>query len=216
MSSVPLWQRLVLYMGKKAGNPREAQLRQHVANEAARIMVEQGSRDFGQAKRKAAARLGMDPRHGLPGNPEVETALEEYLHLFRADTQPGELRRLRHAAVEAMRLFSGFRPRLVGPVLKGTADEFSAVHLHLFAATPEQVDIELMERGIPFDHDSRTVRLAGGGTATYPLYRFVAGDITIELTVFPPEGLRQAPLSPVDGRPMQRAALDKVEAMLQE
>lgn len=201
-------------MGRKAGNPREAQLRQMVATEAARIMVEQGSRDFGQAKRKAAARLRVDPRHSLPGNPEVELALEEYLRLFRADTQPGELRRRREAAVEAMRMFEAFRPRLVGPVLNGTADGFSAVNLHLFADAPEEVDQALMERGIPFDADLRTVRATTDRTENLPLYRFVAGDITVEMTVFPPEGLRQAPLSPVDGRPMQRAAIDKVEALL--
>ena len=38
----------------------------------------------------------------------------------------------------------------------------------------------------------------------------------IEATVFPPEGIRQAPVSPVDGRPMRRASALEVEALLQE
>jgi hypothetical protein len=38
----------------------------------------------------------------------------------------------------------------------------------------------------------------------------------VELTVFPLDGLRQAPPSPIDGRPMRRLNLAGVERMLIE
>lgn len=202
-------------MTKRRGHGHEAQLRHLLAQEAARIMAEQAIRDFGQAKRKAAARLGVESTRNLPNNREIEAAFEEYLRLFRADSQPSQLRRLREAAVQAMRLFARFRPRLVGPVLQGTADENSPVHLHLFADTAEEVDLFLMDQQIPYRLDSRALRTGPEESIHYPVYRFVAGDIPVELTVFT-ERARQAPLSPIDGRPMQRAGLERVQELLEE
>jgi hypothetical protein len=48
----------------------------------------------------------------------------------------------------------------------------------------------------------------------YPGVRFEIGDQAIEVTVFPTDGIRQAPVSPVDGRPMRRADLAELEALL--
>ena len=45
--------------------------RQLVAQEAARIIVDQGIQDFRIAKLKAADRLGLNKRGSLPGNREI-------------------------------------------------------------------------------------------------------------------------------------------------
>lgn len=179
-------------------------------------MATEGVRDFALAKRKAVDHLGLGAQRSLPGNREVESALVAYQRLFRAHSQPRRLRELREAALKAMALLEPFRPRLVGPVLAGTADEHAPVNLHLFADTPEQVDMFLMERRIPFELDERIVRMRPEQQERLPLYRFMAGDVVVELTVFPQKRLRQAPLSPVDGRPMERAPLSSVEALLRE
>ena len=47
-------------------------------------------------------------------------------------------------------------------------------------------------------------------------FRFLAGEIVIEAMLMPPTRLRHAPLSPVDGRPMQRASLRHLDALLAE
>jgi hypothetical protein len=52
--------------------------------------------------------------------------------------------------------------------------------------------------------------------ATYPSVRFLAGDVQIEAVIFPLNGLRQAPRSPLDGKPMMRANLRRVEELLAE
>lgn len=202
-----------------SGEPRVAKgsrMRQRIALEAARIMLEEGVSGFQAAKQKAAARMGSrDTRH-MPGNVEIEQAMADYQRLFRADSQPGELRRLRQVAVQAMTSLGAFSPRLVGPVLRGVADANATVNLHLFAETPEEVMFELMRESIPFEADERVLRLPGNGRGTFPMYRFLAGEVPVELTVFPITGLRQAPLSPVDGRPMERATIEAVRRILEQ
>ncbi len=193
----------------RAGRQRLA-----VAQAAARILLESGNRDYAAAKRKAAERLGVRDRHGLPANHEIEAALAELQRIFHADSQPQTLARLRRQAVAAMELLAPFRPRLVGAVLRGTADAHSPIHLHVFADSPEAVTLFLMEREIPFEHGQRRVRLDEQRRAELPVCRFIAGGDRVELTVFPPEGERQPPLSPVDGRPMARADLKAVQRLL--
>jgi hypothetical protein len=193
---------------------RTRELRSRVANEAARIMTEHGVRDFGLAKRRAAERLGVHDEGSLPKNSEIEEALREYQRLFKADTQPVLLRERRATAAEAMRFFFRFEPRLVGAVLEGIADEYSAVCLHLFSDDPAAVQRFLDENGIPHDEQTRRVRIDAARTADYPVYTFSADGTPMDLTVMPLDGLRQAPLDRVDGQPMRRASLKAVEDLL--
>lgn len=189
--------------------------RRSLTQEAARIMSEEGVRDFLFAKRKAAERLGFDPRSlHLPTNLEVEAALAERQRLFHADSQPGALRRLRETAREALRLFQRFNPRLVGPVLSGTASEHAIVYLHVFSDLAEDVAVFLLEKGIPFEHSARRLKSGNGTQHEYPVYKFVAGDVPIEVTVFDYDGIREAPMSPVDGRPMRRGSLRDLDLLL--
>ncbi|MDE2088502.1 MAG: hypothetical protein KGJ12_00630 [Gammaproteobacteria bacterium] len=190
-------------------------MRLRIAQEAARIMAEEGVHDFLAAKRKAAARLGAaDTRH-LPRNTEIEQALIDYQRLFQPDVHAHRLERLRSAALESMRFLDRFDPRLVGSVLSGTANEHSDVNLHLFADTPEDVVLFLMQEHIPFQTSERRLRLTNQSSEMYPVYRFLAGDTPIDLTVFPRAGLRQAPLSAVDGKPMRRASTPALRELME-
>lgn len=196
---------------------RGGDLRRTLANEAARLIAEEGVRDYLQAKRKAALRFGVSERDGgFPTNQEIEEALNEYQRLFQADTQPQALLELRRAARQAMMLFADFEPRLVGPVLTGTANRHSPVQLHLFAEAPERVVMHLIDREIPFETQEKRFRLTSGQHEEYPAYRFLAGEIAIEAAVFPATGIRQSPASPLDGKPMKRASLAELELLLAE
>jgi hypothetical protein len=195
-------------------NPRADLLRQAVAEEAARIMREQGVDDFLQAKRKAADRLGVTDASILPRNTEVEAALVAHQRLFAADRHEASLVALRRSALEAMRLMADFQPRLVGPVLAGTASPHSEITLHLFSETPEAVSLRLEERGVPHEVLERRLRYERDRTVSYPALRFVAGRQTVDAVVFPLDGIRQSPSSPVDGKPMRRASAAEVEALL--
>lgn len=189
-------------------------LRRALAQEAARIMSEHGIDDYGFAKRKAAERLGVTDQAILPRNTEIEEALAEHQRLFEADTHDEGLAGMRRTALEAMRVLEPFEPRLVGPVLAGTATPHAEISLHVFADTPESVAIRLMDNGIPHRIVERRVKVQRDESAQLPAIRFVAGSHEIDATVFPRDGIRQAPMSPVDGRPMRRASAAEVAALL--
>jgi len=193
---------------------RAQQLRRHIALEAARLMSEHAIRDFHLAKRKAAERLGASEDIGLPTNSEIEQALREHQRLFQATEQPVRLRRLREVARDAMRFFERFEPRLLGAVLDGTADRHSAVCLHLFSDSPEEVAGFLQEQGIPYKEQNRRLRVSHDAQQEYPVLLFSADDTAIDLTVLPHDAIRQAPLDRVGERPMRRATLTALEELL--
>ena len=185
-------------------------LRHRLAQEAARIMADQGIDDFRQAKHKAAERLGVRRRGSLPSNPEIEAALVAHQSLFGRGEHHERIRTLRTVALEVMHALERFVPRLAGPVLAGTAAINAPVELHLFCDTPEDVLADLGAAGIAAASFERRVKPRPRRTAAVPAFRFRWGAATVEATVFPYDGLRQAPISPVDGRPMRRAALAEV------
>jgi hypothetical protein len=45
--------------------------------------------------------------------------------------------------------------------------------------------------------------------------QFSVREYPVDATVFPRDGIRQAPLSPTDGRPMRRAAASEVLALVE-
>ena len=193
---------------------RGEHLRRALAQEAARIMVEHGIEDYGLAKRKAAQRFAVADGAALPKNSEVEAALLQHQRLFGGDAHAESLQAQRRAALAAMRRLREFEPRLVGAVLSGTATRHSPVQLHLFADCAETVAMKLIDAGIAHEVTEKRVRMDPARVRAYPGLRFQIGDQPIEVTVFPEDGIRQAPFSPVDGRPMRRASAPAVEAML--
>jgi len=191
--------------------------RQILAQEAARLIVDQGIRDYRVAKTKAAERLGMDKRGSLPGNSEIEHAVNEHLLLFGGESHADHLREMREAAVSAMQLLEEFTPRLVGPVLSGIADENSAINLHVFADSPEAVATFLDARDISCRLYERRLKSRRGRNVspdTYAGFAFEHGGEPVEATVFPIDGIRQAPISPIDGKPTKRADIKVVKALL--
>jgi len=178
-------------------------------------MAEEGVRDFHAAKRRACERLGLDDDHRhLPANHEIEAALQDHLRIFHGQTLRARRDRLRRLALEAMGFLSRFEPRLIGPVLSGTVTEATAIELLVTADTPEEIEHFLSDHGIPHDQYDRRLRYGGDRQAIIPAYRFDADGVSVELGVLDPVAAREAPLSPIDGRPMQRAGHREVEALL--
>ena len=99
-------------------------------------------------------------------------------------------------------------------VLTGTASAHSDIHLHLFSDSAEAVSLRLEERGVPHETLERRLRFERDRSVTFPAFRFVAGKQTIDAVVFPLDGIRQSPCSPVDGKPMRRATATEVAALV--
>lgn len=193
---------------------RLKQTRMEVAAEAARIIATEGQHNYHAAKKKAAERIGVSERLALPSNIEVKEALRRYQDLYGGSAHQENLEQLRRTAVRAMQLLDRFRPRLVGTVLDGTADEHSRVALHVFAESVESVVLFFVERDIPFSQEQRQIRWFTGEHRTVPLVVSELDGQVIELAVFEELHLRQAPPSPIDGKPQRRAALHEVEYLL--
>lgn len=192
----------------------EQRERELIAQECARIMLDEGIRDYAAAKRKATQRLVVDRRANLPSNVEIDSAMLERRRLFADEAELAELQALREAALAVMRRLEGFEPRLVGAVLKGTAGAGARATVHVFAESPEELLFALIERGLRYREAERSQRIAGV-QQNLPSVLLRVGDAEVEVVVFPLDGLRQAPLSPVDGRPMRRADLGEVAALVE-
>ena len=201
-------------MPRRRNNGSE-RTRQVLAQEAARIIVNHGVRDYRVAKQKAAERLGVSARGALPGNPEIEAAVAEHLQLFGGDDHADRLRLMRVAALAAMALLAEFSPRLVGPVLTGTADENSVVNLHVFTDSPEAVAFALEQIGLSYRPYERRLKSRRNQVETYAGFEFQHNHSPIQATVFPIDGIRQAPMSPVTGKPMKRVDAAAVQEMLE-
>ncbi len=193
---------------------RTRERRQRLAIEAARLISEGGIRDFHLAKRKAAHRLGIHDDASLPRNSEIQEALRDYQRLFLAQSQPQLLRERREAAARALIFFAAFEPRLVGAVLKGTADAHSAVCLHLYTDEAERVSLFLADHHIPAEESSRRIRLDRDRTTEATVWLFAADGLPFDLTVLPRDTLRQAPLDRIDEKPMRRASLSALQELL--
>lgn len=203
-----------MHHARQHAETRTRERRHRLAHEAARLMAEGGFRDYHLAKLKAAERLGIHDDASLPRNREIEDALREYQRLFVGQSQVQAVQSRRDAALRALEFFAGFSPRLVGPVLDGTADANSSVHLQLYTDDADAVPRFLEEHRIPADARTRHVRLDRERSDDFPVWIFSAEELTFDVTVLPHDALRQAPLSGVDERPMKRASLAQLRQLL--
>jgi hypothetical protein len=182
-----------------------------IAQEAARIIQEHGLKDFRSAKEKAGLRLGLEDKGALPSNQEIESAIAERNRIFHGETHEAFVDVMRQEALDVMRQLGEFDPRLVGPVLTGSASEHSTIDLHVFSDTAEAVGGALAALGLP--NQRSTGCACAAMNEPFAIYSS-SGDFEFAAIVFPERGRGNAPLSPVDGRPMRRATAKDVEQLL--
>jgi hypothetical protein len=201
-------------MGRHNGRPSLEGLRERLAQESARLMIEHGIADFGLAKRKAAERFAVRSAGALPTNAEIEQCLAERQRIFEPQTHSARIDELRRAAADVMDMLAAFEPRLAGAVLAGTATINTPIELHVFSATPEAVADTLAQNGVTFGACERRMRYGNGEIATIPGFTFALGVERAVVLVFGENGVREAPLSPIDARPMPRANRAKLARLL--
>lgn len=190
-------------------------MRLRICEEAARIMAEQGVRDFQLAKEKAALRLGLPRRKAaLPTNLEVEGALSRRLRLFSANSLAARQKNLLAAAETAMDWLSEFQPRLAGALLRGSVTERTPVEVHVFADTSEEVLMQLLQMGARVTTLEKRVRYSARRYQKVPVFGFDLDEAPIEVMCFRTKEVREAPLCPVEGRPMTRVSLVRVREIL--
>ena len=185
-----------------------------IAATAARMVVEEGL-GFGPAKQRALKALGLPGRTALPSNDEVEDQVREYIDIFCADTQPGELRALREHARQWMLRLAEFRPLLGGAVWKGWATRLSDIDLALFCDDPKALEIALINQNLRYEVQTQT-GLHGEPVDVLSLHSFcreLGEDIGVHLRVYDRDGLRGALLPDARGR-SPRGDLAALERLL--
>ena len=194
-------------------NAKQGGLRERIAHLAARIMAEDGVDDFGYAKRKAARQAGARDARAMPDNKEIEEALAAYRQIYQRAEHEDVLRSLRERALTIMRSLGHFSPYLTGSVLTGVAGRYSDIEIQLFADSVKEVEMYLLNRGIRYRasqarlHVNRTEKLL-------PCYSFDIEGTEVQLTVLDKHDVRQTVRSNPMGRPLQRAPVAAVEALL--
>jgi len=202
-------------------------IRLEVAREAAKIIAESGRRDLRAAKLKAANRLGVKGQGDLPSNREVHLALVDYQRLFSVLGHHERIDEMLDFTERLMRQLTSFEPRLVGPLANGTADENSAVILHLFSDFEEEVSNFLANQNFQFRSGQGQAKYSASRIERIPTYalQLVHGGnqrtsskatqlrANVDLWVFPFDGLRQAPIDPAIGRPIRRVSVGKLSEL---
>jgi hypothetical protein len=185
-----------------------------IAATAARLVVEEGL-SFGAAKHRALKELGWPGRTAMPSNEEVEAQVLDYIALFCADTQPGELRALRDHAVIWMERLVAFRPHLGGAVWHGWATRLNDIDLALFCDDPKSAEIALINQNLRYEVQS--VRgLHGEDVDVLSLHSFCIGlgeDIGVHLRIYDLDDMRGALLPDAQGR-SPRGGLAAVQQLL--
>ena len=186
--------------------------RQLVADEAARLLYEEGYRDYLVAKKKAAQRLGCaTDKANQPSNKDIHQAILVRRNTLASEKETKHLRELRKVAVEAMEFLKHYSPLLVGGVTDGTAGLYSPAIIHLFSPTVEEVMFYLDDNKLPFQTHERSMRIRGL-QASYPLLRFYADDFEIELVIF--EEGAPAPVCSITGKAMKRLSINSVRKLI--
>ncbi len=162
-----------------------------IAQEAARLIIEEGIADYQFAKLKAANHFGASsPDTSLPRNEEIDHAMKLYHRMYSGEQHHTFLAQQRRVALEAMEFLEQFSPRLTGPVFTGAAGRHSPVMLQVFAETPEAVIITLLDAEIPFDEKSHEVTSPKGKLESYSRLCLRVDNIAIELYLLPLKYLR--------------------------
>ena len=198
------------------------QLRQLIAQQAARMMAEDGVSDFAYAKKKAGRQLGAVENSIMPSNAEIEEELKLYNALFLSEEQPENLYDLRANALFTMQLLDRFNPHLTGAVLDGTAGLMSETHIHLFADSVKDVEMFLLNQRIPFDVNEKSYRILNDGKRdkkgdsrkTVPVFTLETEKGLIRLSVFDVDDIRVATKRAADGSNADRMNIDGVKALL--
>ena len=197
-------------------------IRQMIAQQAARMMAEDGVHDYAYAKKKAGRQLGISENSVLPSNAEIEEEIRLYHEIYNADEQPLELAKLRKAALMTMQIFERFNPRLTGSILDGTAGKFAQTDIHLFADSAKEVEIFLLSQQIPFESSEKSYRISDKPSKdkkekvrkTVPIFTLETELGLQKLSVFEFDDLRIATKKTSDGSNADRADIEELRQLI--
>ncbi len=204
-------------------------LRARIAEEAARLLYEEGVAQYLTAKRRAARTLlgragargiGFRPSE-LPSNGEIREALLRRATWAEGPARTRRLFAMRIVALETMEALSGFSPRLIGSVSTGHVRRGSDIDLHVFVdgePSARHLDVgpllrHLDARGMAYD--VRRVRVRLGGTIREFTHVDLQRGFGVELSVYARAERFVVRRSSTDGKPIDRMSPARLRGLIE-
>ncbi len=184
--------------------------RQQICEHAARIIQEDGIRDYHKAKLRACESLHLKSNTFLPTNEEIEFALQNRLQLFESNKAKQSDNGQITAAIDMLEILADFQPRLTGNLVKGINLEKSPIELHLFSSSAALITDELNWRGIENFLIEKRYRYSNNEYVTVPLIIGQLDQYDIEISVFKEKELHRSPVCPTNGRIYKRLSLKQL------
>ncbi len=193
----------------------DPRLRKQIALMAARLMYEGQVSEYFVAKRKAARRIGVDPKpKDLPSNAEIRHEILCMASLFEGEGRDERLLEMRLRALTIMRALERFHPRLIGSVLTGHIRKGSDIDLHLFAASAESVCLALDDLGLIYELERK--RVVKFNEERIFVHIHIKERYPLELTVYQPDQLSYVFKSSITGKPIEKAGLKETQALIRQ
>ncbi len=192
----------------------DVKLRHAIALEAARLMYERVESEYFTAKRKAASRLcrGNVKPSDLPSNAEIREQIQVFARIHEGDRRTEDLKDMRLAALQMMRLLRPFRPRLIGSVMTGHVRKGSDIDLHVFSTSAALITDILEKEGYQYDVERK--QIVKHDEARIFTHIHVFDRFNFELTVYAEDQAHYVFKSSITGKAIERASIRELEELM--
>ena len=183
--------------------------RQQICDVAARIIQEDGIRDYHKAKLRACESLHLKSNTFLPTNEEIELVVQNRLKLFEVGNTDHQHHQL-NIAIDALEILINYQPRLTGNLINGINLKNQPIEIHAFTSSIELITDELNWRGIDNFVVEKRYRYANKEFSNVPLVICQLDNFDIEISVFKEKELHRSPICPTNGRTYKRLSLKQI------
>ena len=184
--------------------------RQQICELAARIIHEDGIRDYHKAKLRACETLHLKSNTFLPTNEEIELTLQQRLSLFSTNQSDHFDNSQINVSKDMLEVLMDFQARLTGNLVNGISLEKAPVEIHVFSSSAELIIDELNWRGIANHLIEKRYRYNNNEYAHVPLVICQLDQHDIEISVFKEKELHRSPVCPTNGRTYKRLSLKQL------
>lgn len=186
-----------------------------LALEAARLMVERVETEYLHAKERAILMLGLPYNTPYPTNKQIKECIRQLTQkAMGAEAMAGRVRTMRELAEEFMSVLEDFDPYLIGSTLSGQIRESSDIDLHVYC----DHFLEVQGRLQAFGYEGVEEELVENQKGTFVHLRWMeereGREYPVEITVHSWKQRGEVFYSSITGKPMKRADLAKVRAMV--